>query len=276
MTIRRYTLDDMPRGLDLRRSFAFNRRPGPRSNRGRVVTGAPSVAAPTTPLSVYGPNLHQWLRADLGITIVTGVSSWADQSSKGNHAVQGTGTAQPTYNATDATLNNQPTVTADGSNDVMTSASLTTDLATDDLYICAIVKFNTWTNGDSLSNGAGSAQPRFAQSGVTPAIVQQATSSVNSNAGATLGSWFRVELLWTTTAGVSYHKIGATNVQTGNPGTGSRTSSTLFGAPAALFIDASLAEFIMVKMAAGSGGPSAGQRAQIDAYLQARYPAAGF
>lgn len=43
------------------------------------------------------PGLVLWLRADLGITIATGVSVWADQSGNGNNATQGTPAAQPTY-----------------------------------------------------------------------------------------------------------------------------------------------------------------------------------
>lgn len=41
-----------------------------------------------------------WLRSDRGITIATGVSSWADQSGNGNTPTQGTPSAQPTLNAT--------------------------------------------------------------------------------------------------------------------------------------------------------------------------------
>jgi hypothetical protein len=41
------------------------------------------------------PGLVLWLRADLGITIGTGVSAWADQSGNGNNFTQATGSAQP-------------------------------------------------------------------------------------------------------------------------------------------------------------------------------------
>jgi hypothetical protein len=54
-----------------------------------------------------------WLRADMGITIATGVSQWNDQSGVGDsnrNAVQATGANQPTYNATDAAYNNQSTL----------------------------------------------------------------------------------------------------------------------------------------------------------------------
>lgn len=246
------------------------------NRRGIGASGGGAPAVPTTPLTVYDTDLNQWLRGDLGITIVTGVSAWADQSGKGNHAVQAVGTAQPVYTAEDATLDNQPTLTADGTNDVLTTAGLTTDLATDDLYVCAIIKSVTWTNGDTLTGGNGTTPPRSFQAGVTPAISQTAAVSANSNTGGTVGSWVRYESFWSLTAGTSYLKIGATNVTGGNPGSGTRTSSSIFAAPAALFGNYALAEFIVVKRAAGSGGPTALERAAIDAYLQARYPSASF
>lgn len=49
----------------------------------------------STPL-VLRPQL--WLRADLGITVATGVSQWADQSGNGNHVVQATPVRQPEFN----------------------------------------------------------------------------------------------------------------------------------------------------------------------------------
>lgn len=53
-----------------------------------------------TPRAITG--LYLWLRADMGITIGTGVSAWADQSGRGNNVTQGTGSKQPTLNAADA------------------------------------------------------------------------------------------------------------------------------------------------------------------------------
>jgi hypothetical protein len=65
-----------------------------RMNRGRVRDGASSPAV--TPLTIFGSSVELWLRADLGVTIGTGVSAWADQSGKGRHCTQATGSRQPT------------------------------------------------------------------------------------------------------------------------------------------------------------------------------------
>jgi hypothetical protein len=66
-----------------------------------------------------------WLRADKGTTIGTGIATWADQSGQGNNATQGTGSAQPTLNVSDASYNNQSTVSfASASSQRMTFTSL--------------------------------------------------------------------------------------------------------------------------------------------------------
>lgn len=52
------------------------------------------------------PGLFFWVRADLGTTVVTGVSSWADQSGNGINLTQATGANQPALHASGG-ANNQ-------------------------------------------------------------------------------------------------------------------------------------------------------------------------
>lgn len=59
------------------------------------------------------PNLALWVRGDMGITIGTGVSAWADQSGNGNHLTQATGAKQPLFVASAA--NGRPGVRFDTS-----------------------------------------------------------------------------------------------------------------------------------------------------------------
>lgn len=68
---------------------------------------------------VLAPSL--WLRADLGVTIATGVSSWADQSGNGNHFTQGTGSRQPTVDAN--TVGGQPSIRFTTANDLVGTAA---------------------------------------------------------------------------------------------------------------------------------------------------------
>lgn len=60
-----------------------------------------------TPASVA--SLVAWYRADLGVTIATGVSQWADQSGNGYHMAQATGGNQPAYSASGGP-NSQPCI----------------------------------------------------------------------------------------------------------------------------------------------------------------------
>jgi len=239
--------------------------------------GAPGApASVTTPLTVYGADLYQWHNGANVTLNASAVSALPDLSGKANDSLQGTAIQQPAYTATDATLDNQPTVAGDGSNDVLTCAGLTVDLATEDFYVCGIIKQITWTSGDVVSGGSGSTIPSLAQSGVSPQMKETATSAVNTNGAGTLGSWFRVEALWSVTPGASYLKVGATTVQTGNPGTGTRTASSLFAATASAFVNDAMAEFFVVKRASGSGGPTGPERATMNAALLAKYPSASF
>lgn len=75
---------------------------------GAQLGGAPSF----TPKSIAG--IKSWVRADLGITIVTGVSAWADQSGGGINWTQANTTLQPTIGSG---INGLPTLVFDGTGD---------------------------------------------------------------------------------------------------------------------------------------------------------------
>lgn len=56
-----------------------------------------------------------WARADQGITISTGISSWGDLSGNDNNLLQATGADQPTFRSSNSSLNGRPSVTFNGS-----------------------------------------------------------------------------------------------------------------------------------------------------------------
>ncbi|QIZ72379.1 DUF4347 domain-containing protein [Oxynema aestuarii] len=65
--------------------------------------------------------LELWLKGDAGVTqTANAVSAWGDQSGNGVSLDQPTAASQPTYNATG--LNNQPTLTFDGTDDYLETA----------------------------------------------------------------------------------------------------------------------------------------------------------
>jgi hypothetical protein len=87
----------------------------------------PRLLRPTAsgfnPKSIAG--LEAWYAADVAssITIATGVQQWSDLSGKGRHLIQNTTNNQPLHNS--VTLNGKPTVTFDGTNDSLRTASFT-------------------------------------------------------------------------------------------------------------------------------------------------------
>jgi hypothetical protein len=245
---------------------------GPRGGIGATSGGA----VPITPLAAYGADLSQWLVGSTVTLNVSTVSTWPDQSGNGYDGVQGTGTAQPLWTEFDALMDNQSSVTGDGANDVLTTAGLTIDLAVEDFYICAIFRQISHTSGDALSGGSGVNIPRFVQIPSSPDMRLSAFSATPNNAGAPIGTTVRGEALFSATAGLSYIKLGSTVIM-GDVGTGTRTLSSLLGQAASAFFNGAVAESFIVKRAAGSGGPTAGERSDVDTtYLRPKFPSASF
>lgn len=78
----------------------------------RYSKARPDAAPPSPflPTSVAGCVL--WLRADLGVTLSSGVSAWADQSAAGHSVSESTN--KPTFNASGALGNSQPSISFTG------------------------------------------------------------------------------------------------------------------------------------------------------------------
>jgi len=79
------------------------------------------LASGFNPKSIAG--LEAWYDASVSssITIATGVQKWADLSGKGRDLIQDITNNQPAHNS--VTLNGKPTVTFDGTNDLLRSAA---------------------------------------------------------------------------------------------------------------------------------------------------------
>ena len=72
-------------------------------------------------LSLSPYSLHD---AALGITAPSGVSQWEDQSGNARHLVQATIGSRPSYNATSANFNGQPTIGLNGTTSFLSCATL--------------------------------------------------------------------------------------------------------------------------------------------------------
>lgn len=86
-----------------------------------VVTKWPLISAipPVAPSLITSVSVVEWLRSDLGYT-AGATQRWVGQIA-GTTLSQGTAANQPTYSASDAAFNGRPSLTADGTNDSMTS-----------------------------------------------------------------------------------------------------------------------------------------------------------
>jgi hypothetical protein len=174
------------------------------------------------------PGCKLWLAADTGVTLnSTTVSSWADQSGNSNDVAQGTGANQPTFNSSNASFKNRPTLTFDGTNAFMSKASLTGMSSGDVAHTMAIVcTMNTGTSHDysmlALSTattfasighlnattgfwfgGTGNGSPRFSwQDSARHAHVRTANGSAAGSGAASLGNcWVDGKLLALVDAG---------------------------------------------------------------------------
>lgn len=73
-----------------------------------------------------------WWRADLGVTVATGVSSWVDQIG-GVAATNATGAQQPALTAV-SSVGSQPAVTFDGTDDSLANAATSLGIAAGSAY----------------------------------------------------------------------------------------------------------------------------------------------
>src|SRR6187549_2754377 len=185
----------------------ISRRPDARHNRGRIQAGGGTVSPPppTSPLTILG-SAAWWFRGDLGVTIGTGVSSWADQSGNGVNATEGVGASQPAFLASD--IDGRPAVVGDGVDDNLTMTWARGAPGTTPCYIWMVACQKTWTIFDFLLgdySGAGNGAA-IQTSGTTP-TVRTLQNGANVNGAMTVGSYFRVE--WQLAGGAGdYLKIG--------------------------------------------------------------------
>jgi hypothetical protein len=211
-----------------------------------------------------------WLRADLGITIGTGVSAWADQSGTGDsnkNVTQGTGSQQPTRNAVDAAYNNQTTLSfSSAANQFLSSGTWASSLSPPFTFF--IVGNDDGTATEQLycdqKQGAANETSFYNPSGGFYGAIHAGGSFVSTLA---VSNAKRVAAVVVNGASSVMYCNARTSIGTGTLGAGSLVGVTM-GASVAntLWINGKIAEAIYYNTAFAPG-----QVAQIFAYAGARY-----
>lgn len=244
------------------RAFNYRTGRGGRRSHTRSLVGGGGGGTPLTIISSV-PVL-QWIRGDLGITQVTGVSAWNDQSTNAYHFTQGTGSKQPLYTAVDATLNNQATVTGDGTDDALDNAAMPNGSSN---WFSGIIKVITWSAGRAVW-GKNSVAPEcgnlYMATGSPSLALYNGNPVSDLNGGLPVGTWGRAEMHLINSA-AAYLKL-RTTVVTGDAGGLSATGCSLFAAGGGTFGAAAIAERVVCP-----GKPTQPEIDALDAYYTARY-----
>jgi len=169
------------------------------------------------------------VQSDLGITIGTGVSAWADQSGNGNNYSQATGSKQPARNA--AALNGFATVQTDGIDDQLDAASINMAAPGSTPFCYYIVaRTLTWTSGKGFcGNTSGTAAGVLSMQVATPALSMYCGSNVNNNSGAAVNTWCRFVVQFTNSTG-DFLRAGASTVTGANAGNSDPSAGFTIGA----------------------------------------------
>lgn len=256
----------------IRYASPFSRRPVPRLNRGRVSRrssgggGAPfnpeTGLSGVTTLGVYDP-------AKL-VTVATGVSSWGNSSGGPMGALaQASGPAQPTLTATDATLDNNPTITADGVGQWLTTAYDPPAPGTTPLYVYAIVKLVTFATTRLIlaTNSTTSAQVRTTTVADT---VRAQNGTIGGAVTMTPGTWYRMKVLFSGTA-ADFLRVGAGQ---DGPGTGFGNTDPSAISVFAAFAGSAFANASLGYLVYSTGEPT--NVATLDTWAAARFPSCTF
>lgn len=228
------------------------------------------VAPVVTPLTIItSVPVAQWVRGDLGVHLTTGVDTWADQSGNARDFTQPTGGAQPTYNATDATLNNRPTLTCDGVGMFMDSTWARPAPGTTPTFVWAIIKQNGWTSTRQLIADKTVNRFLMVQQAVNPNLLERCNGTGNASNALAVGTWGRAEMYHSNTV-ADYIKLIGTTASGTVVGAGGVGTGTRFGCDAGgtLFASFSIAELLVT-----AGLPNAGEITGLNSYANGLYGA---
>lgn len=175
----------------------------------------PSGGTPYGPAFIQSQNPAAWFRFGMGITVVTGVSQWNDQTANARHLLQATGAAQPALQADGSIL-------FDGVDDSLKCNTFTFNQP-ETIYI--LFKQVAWTNGMHVYDGNVATVGRIIQSGVTPQIIANAGASLSVNADLAVGVYGVASTVFN--GATSLYQVNNGTPTTGNAGANNMAGLTL-------------------------------------------------
>lgn len=202
-------------------------------------------------------------RADLGVTVATGVSQWTGQVN-GTQLANGTGAAQPAVTASNANFNNRPTIGGDGVNDELTAALAIPFPSTTARYYWFVFRLVAWAASACLM-GSGSGNRQLVYCSPSSPSVRQFNEFSGNPVGSDIGSARR---------GVAYFSNSASDfIQVGNEasagataGNFSAASWSIFSGGTTNFCQVEYAEIVIL-----SARPTDVQLQAADTYAADRY-----
>lgn len=201
---------------------------------------------------------------DLGVTIGTGVSAWADQSGNGRNATQATGGNQPAYSATG--LNSKGVITFDGTDDHINIAYIPPAPATTPSWYWIVFNPLVGATGATFFASNNTSRHRFYWASTTTTSINCANAVDNSS--TTAATWYRAEVFFNNST-TDYKKIGVNKV-TGNDA-GNNAGATNFTIGAINTTPTSPSNVSIACFGCWAGEPTANEKTALDMWVQRYY-----
>lgn len=139
----------------------------------------PSGGTPYGPGYIQSQNPAAWFRFGMGITVVTGVSQWSDQTANARHLLQATGGNQPALQADGSIL-------FDGAAHFLQCNTFTLNQP-ETVYILG--KQVSWTSLDHFSDGNTANSGGIVQANASPELDLNAGSQQPANTNLAVGTY---------------------------------------------------------------------------------------
>lgn len=236
-------------------------------------TDITSIARPRVrdSLSIFGSNLLALASAASGVTLdtntTTTVSALADLAPVPHNFSTGIKSVQPIYTASDATLNNKPTITLDGVNDRLFNTLALPAPGTSPYSFFGVIKVVSATSfGAWMADNSNVGSPALIELTATTVRAQAGSNGGVGNYAA--GTWYRFRCDFSNSA-TDILKIGSAANVTGATGNVSQAGLAIGSAGTQNYANIAFAEIGVV---AATPAQMTAYLAQYDAWVASQWP----